>query len=111
MACCCDAGLSEAEVACAGIGVAVIIFILGISGGIGLVNRFVHWPIVRGMQLGLGLSMAIKGVSLVQKSNTWWGLDSKLTAIVGAAIVLIGGYIRDLKTHHADIHSDARIYF
>ena len=82
--------LSAAEVACAGLGVAVVVALLGLTGAIEIVNRVVPWPVVRGMQLGLGLSMCIKGVAMIEKTNQWLGLDSYLTAILMAGATLIG---------------------
>ena len=76
--------------ACAGFGVAVVIFLLGITGGIEAVNRVVPWPVVRGMQLGLGLSMCMKGVQMIETTRQWLGFDSYLTAILGAGFVLLG---------------------
>lgn len=58
-------------------------------------NRVVPWPVVRGMQarptppatlhsaqwwcqLGLGLSMAMKGVAMIDKADQWIGCPTSL---------------------------------
>ena len=50
----------------AGLLVAAMVFLLGLSRAINIVNNVVPLAVVRGMQLGLGLSLVRKGVGLVQ---------------------------------------------
>jgi MFS superfamily sulfate permease-like transporter len=77
------------QILAAGIWTSVIIFILGITGLITAVNRWVPKPVVRGLQLGLGLQLIINGVKLVRDTHLIWGLDSIVIGIAGFALVLV----------------------
>eukprot|EP00924_Labyrinthula_sp_SR-Ha-C_P008283 maker-scaffold_11-snap-gene-8.42-mRNA-1 protein AED:0.05 eAED:0.07 QI:0/0/0.5/1/1/1/2/187/407 len=76
--------LSAAEVSGAGLGVAAVILLLGTTGMIELVNKVVPISVVKGLQLGLGLSMlktSFDGFSL--ESGRSLGLS------IGAAIFVL----------------------
>eukprot|EP00897_Mesotaenium_endlicherianum_P003831 jgi/Mesen1/3476/ME000195S02625 len=82
--------LSIPQIMAAGIWVAAITLFLGATGLISAVNRAVPLPVVRGVQLGLGLSLATKGAKLIVHLSAgtprpWLGLDGVL---VGLAAVL-----------------------
>ncbi|CAG8632925.1 10705_t:CDS:2 [Ambispora leptoticha] len=61
-----SAHLSIGEVMSAGIGVGVMIFFLGITRTIKFIEKWTPVPIIRGIQLGAGLTLIIKAASLVQ---------------------------------------------
>eukprot|EP00898_Chlorokybus_atmophyticus_P002796 jgi/Chlat1/3517/Chrsp23S03708 len=86
-------GLTLPQVLLAGIATSAIVLGLGLTGLIDMLNRVVPLSVVRGMQLGLGLSLAGKGLQTLLYSNSAvrpvMGFDGLLLAGVAAAFVLI----------------------
>jgi MFS superfamily sulfate permease-like transporter len=80
--------LSLGQILAAGIWTSLIILVLGITGMITVVDRWVPKPVIRGLQLGLGLQLIGNGVKLVQDTHVVWGLDSIGIGIAGFAMVL-----------------------
>jgi predicted benzoate:H+ symporter BenE len=80
--------LSLGQILAAGIWTSAIIFILGITGLITFVNRLIPKPVVRGLQLGLGLQLIQQGLHLVRDTHLLWGFDSISIGILGFALVL-----------------------
>ncbi|CAG8617222.1 7777_t:CDS:2 [Acaulospora morrowiae] len=72
-----SAHLTKGEVMSAGIGVGAMIFLLGITRTIKLVERWTPIPVIRGIQLGAGITLIIKAVDLVQKNGSWGGSSWK----------------------------------
>ena len=58
-------GLSRVQVSLAGMLVSACVLVLGLTRGVIVVNNMVPIAVVRGMQLGLGLSLARRGVDLI----------------------------------------------
>ena len=58
-------GLSRVQVSLAGLLVAAFVLLLGLTRGVVVVNNAVPIAVVRGMQLGLGLSLARRGINLI----------------------------------------------
>lgn len=58
-------GLSRGQVTCAGIWMGVFLFVLGWSNAIDVVNRIIPNSVVAGMQVGVGMSLAIHAVEMV----------------------------------------------
>ena len=58
-------GLTSVQVSLAGVLVALCVLLLGLTRGVVLVNNVVPIAVVRGMQLGLGLSLARRGLALI----------------------------------------------
>ncbi len=79
--------LSQQEIAAAGIGAGVVVLLFGITNLIGLVERHVPMPIVRGIQLGVGLKLLIKGLAMVHATR-FLALDSWVTAAIGMALIV-----------------------
>jgi MFS superfamily sulfate permease-like transporter len=77
------------QILAAGIWTSLIVFLLGSTGLITAVNRWVPKPVIRGLQLGLGLQLIGNGVRLVRDTHLLWGLDSIAIGIAGFALVLI----------------------
>jgi MFS superfamily sulfate permease-like transporter len=77
------------QILAAGIWTSGIIFLLGITGLISVVNRWVPKPVIRGLQLGLGLQLIQNGMKLIRDTHSIWGLDSILVGIAGFALVLV----------------------
>lgn len=83
-------GLSVNQILAAGIVTSAIIFILGITGLIRLVNRYIPISVIRGLQLGLGLSLTIKGVGMVSETRIVFGYDSIAAgAFCGLLVMLL----------------------
>ncbi len=76
------------QILAAGIWTSGIILFLGVSRLINVFDRIVPRPVVRGLQLGLGLQLIEKGVLLVRDTHVLWGLDSIAVGVVGFAFVL-----------------------
>jgi MFS superfamily sulfate permease-like transporter len=69
--------LPQAEIMSAGIAVAAIVLFLSITGLMQRLNNFIPLSIIRGIQLGVGLSLLSKGIQLVQKSYKWEFMQDK----------------------------------
>lgn len=82
-------GLTVAQILAAGATVSLFILALGLTGLIDWLNRVVPKSVVRGLQLALGLTLLIKGMQMVLSTNQWVALDSYLTGMVSAVIVLL----------------------
>jgi MFS superfamily sulfate permease-like transporter len=80
--------LSLEQILAAGIWTSAIVFTLGITGLITFVNRLIPKPVVRGLQLGLGLLLIQQGLHLVRDTHRLWGLDSISIGFLGFALVL-----------------------
>jgi MFS superfamily sulfate permease-like transporter len=76
------------QILAAGIWTSLIILVLGGTGLITVVNRWVPKPVIRGLQLGLGLQLLEGGVKLVRDTHSVWGLDGISIGIAGFALVL-----------------------
>jgi SulP family sulfate permease len=85
--------LSPAEVASAGLLMGVLLLVVGVTNLAGWLARLFTLPIVRGIQLGLGLVLAREGLRLVIGSRSGQPLPggelaSWLIALTGAALLL-----------------------
>jgi len=81
-------GLTALQILAAGATVSSIILVLGLSGLINLLDRAIPRPVVRGLQLGLGLSLVMKGFQMVAGTRQWWGADSILIGALAGIFVL-----------------------
>jgi len=81
-------GLAPGSIAAAGLAMGVVLLILSLSGGIGMVERLVPRPIVRGIQLGVGLKLVTKGLDLVAQTS-WDSADGWVVAAVLGALTLV----------------------
>jgi MFS superfamily sulfate permease-like transporter len=81
-------GLTVGQILAAGATVSLIVLLLGLTGLINWLNRVIPKPVVRGLQLALGLSLLMKGLQMVAHTRTWAGPDSYLTGIISVALVL-----------------------
>ncbi|KAK1430352.1 hypothetical protein QVD17_13024 [Tagetes erecta] len=93
-----DFGIPEAMAA--GICTGLILFVLGVTGLMGLAYRLIPLPVVRGIQLAQGLSFAMTAVKYVRKvqdfskskskgNREWLGLDGLVLAIVCVCFIII----------------------
>ena len=68
-------GLRPGEVAAAGMIIGVVLLVLGITGWIGRLASAIPQSVSAGLQLGLGLLMAVLGLKLILE-NAWLGFGS-----------------------------------
>ena len=64
-------GLAPGEIAAAGFGAGVVVLALGLTGLVGVVERWVPRAVVRGIQLGVGLKLAATGFGMIVVVP-WW---------------------------------------
>ncbi len=81
-------GLSVPQILAAGVTVSAVIFILGVTGLIGWLNRVIPRSVVRGLQLALGLSLVMKALQMVAGTHAVVGPDSYTTGALAALLVL-----------------------
>lgn len=79
--------LSAGEIAAAGFATGVVIFALGATGLVTAVERLVPRPVVRGIQLGVGLKLLVKGLAIILAAG-WLSWDGRLVALVMALFVI-----------------------
>lgn len=79
--------LSPGAIAAAGLGAGAVVFILGITGLVHTIERLVPRAVVRGIQLGVGLKLIIKGVAMVP-STSLTSFDGWVIATIAAAFIL-----------------------
>jgi MFS superfamily sulfate permease-like transporter len=82
-------GLTAGQIVAAGASVSAVVLVLGLTGLIDWLNRVVPKSVVRGLQLGLGLSLLMKGLQMVAGTNRWAAPDSWLTGGLAALVVLL----------------------
>jgi MFS superfamily sulfate permease-like transporter len=81
-------GLGVREILAAGMTVSAIVLVLGVTGLITWVNRAIPKSVVRGLQLGLGLTLLMKGLQMVAGTGVALGADSIATGLLAALVVL-----------------------
>lgn len=79
--------LSPGTIAAAGFSAGLLVLFLGLSGLIETVDRLVPRPVVRGIQLGVGLKLLVKGIVMIH-GTPLWAFDSIGVAIIAAIFVL-----------------------
>ena len=77
-------GLAPGSIAAAGFATGALVLVLGLTGLVGVVDRWVPRSVVRGIQLGVGLKLAIKGVTIPLELG-WWDVDGLALALVATA--------------------------
>jgi hypothetical protein len=82
-------GLTVTQIVAAGAAVSASVLLLGATGLIDVVNRWVPKSAVRGIQLAVGLAFLIKGVNMVAGTKAWLALDGRFSAALAAVIVLV----------------------
>jgi SulP family sulfate permease len=85
--------LSPSEIASAGLLMGILLLFVGVTNLAGWLAKLFTLPIVRGIQLGLGLVLAREGLRLVMGSGSGrplpgGELESWLIALAGAALLL-----------------------
>ena len=80
-------GLAPGEIAAAGFLSGAILLALALTGLVTVAERWIPRPVVRGIQLGVGLNLAAKGVTMALAGG-WWELDGCVLALAAALLVL-----------------------
>lgn len=89
-------GITLEQTLLAGFLVSTVVFTLGATKLIDAANRLVHESVIRGIQVGIGLKLAIKGADLIMFRATtpaaqwrpWLGAQGLLLGLVAAVYVL-----------------------
>lgn len=81
-------GLTAPQILAAGIAVSAVILVLGLTGLVNVLDRAIPRPVVRGLQLSLGLSLLMKGLQMVSGTGVLFAWDGVATAIAATAVVL-----------------------
>ena len=81
-------GLTASQVATAGIAMGVAVTTLAVVGLVGWIDRAIPRPVVRGIQAGVGIKLAWKGVTWMAELPAV-ALDGLLTGVVVALLVLL----------------------
>lgn len=79
--------LTAGELAVAGLLAAGVLLLVGATGTLGRVERYVGQPVIRGVQLGVGLVLLETGVRLSLD-----GVPLALLSVAVAAVVIAAGY-------------------
>ncbi len=80
--------LLPAEIAAAGLIMGAVLFLLGFTGWVEKLERVIPLAVIRGIQLGVGLKLAGKGLSFIA-STPVTGIDSMLIAVVLGGVTLL----------------------
>jgi len=80
-------GLTQGGVVAAGLGMALLLIFLSYSGGIELLRRFIPNALVRGIQLGVGLKLALKGYQWIANLPIL-GTNSIILAVIIGLLLL-----------------------
>ena len=80
--------LSRGEIAAAGLGVGLVVFVLGATGLVETIERLVPRAIVRGIQLGVGLKLLLRGLAMILDQPALEP-DGWVAAGVAGALVLV----------------------
>ena len=71
-------GLTYPETIASGVLLGAMFLILGLTGWVGALQRLIPLPVVRGLQLGLGLKVMGTGIALGTKVKMWADLEHNL---------------------------------
>lgn len=93
-------GLTIPQIMAAGIFVSACVLVLGGTGLMGLATRMTPPPVIRGMQLGVGLALSQKGFQyiwyedglLASGMNSIWGLSGIFVGMFFLVFILLGIY-------------------
>lgn len=93
-------GLTIPQIMAAGIFVSACVLVLGGTGLMGLATRMTPAPVIRGMQLGVGLALSQKGFQYIwydggssqQGINAVWGLHGIFVGMFFMVFILVSVY-------------------
>ncbi len=79
--------LAAGEIAAAGLLMGIIMIALGVSGAVVKIKDWVPIAVVRGIQLGVGIKLALKGFEFIA-GTPWLALDGVTIAVLLGALTL-----------------------
>jgi MFS superfamily sulfate permease-like transporter len=82
-------GMTQNTIIASGIAAGIAMLILSATGLINFVYRIVPKPVVRGLQLAIGLKLLIKGVEMIAGTGRLLAPDSVITALFCLSIALV----------------------
>ena len=87
-------GLPYPHIVTAGVWLGLFFFIIGATGVVGVLRRAIPLPVVRGLQLGLGLKIMGTGIGLARRGCTHWvnvhtNLDGYVLCALAVLIALV----------------------
>jgi len=92
-------GLNIPEIMAAGIFVSSCVLFLGASGLMGLVSKLIPGPVIRGMQLGVGLNLSLKGFKYIWYEDgksgdirEIWSVNGLFLGMVALLFILLTAY-------------------
>lgn len=86
--------LTRGEIMAAGIFVSGCIAFLSVTGLLKFANRHVPVPVVKGIQIGAGLSLVIPAGSKALAKLTWSGMDGNLMLIVAFLLLFMSAMVQ-----------------
>lgn len=86
--------LSRGAIAAAGLGVGLVVFALGISGLVETIERLVPRAIVRGIQLGVGLKLLLRGLAMILDRPALEPDGWVVAGIIGALVLVASRWRR-----------------
>jgi Molybdate transporter of MFS superfamily len=81
-------GLTRVQVTTAGVGMGIFMDILCFTNGIEVINWLVPVPVCSGVQMGVGINLAIRGLQMIQELSWWDQLDCIGLALLAALFCL-----------------------
>lgn len=94
--------LTVAQIAAAGLSTAAVVLVLGATGLMSFIYRFIPLPVVRGVQLSQGLSFAFSAIKYIRYEQnftatsasaatprSWLGLDGLILALVCLSFIVL----------------------
>ncbi|VFQ66261.1 unnamed protein product [Cuscuta campestris] len=94
--------LTLAQIAAAGLSTAAVLLVLGATGLMSFIYRFIPLPVVRGVQLSQGLSFAFSAIKYIRYNQnftttsastatprSWLGLDGLILALVCLTFIVL----------------------
>ena len=80
--------LSKLQVTTAGIGMGILMVFLSVTKGIEVVNWLVPTPVCSGIQMGVGINLAVRGLQMIQELSWWDQLDCITLALIVGMLCL-----------------------
>ncbi|WOK95792.1 hypothetical protein Cni_G04499 [Canna indica] len=92
--------LSVPQIMAAGLSTAAVLFVLGVTGLMSVLYRFIPLPVVRGVQLSQGLSFAFSAIKYIRYNQdfaaskslglrSWLGLDGLIVALTALLFIIL----------------------
>lgn len=103
------------QVMAAGMFVSACVLVLGLTGLMGLAGTLIPGAVIRGMQLGLGLTLAKAGWQQVWYTNQkspptrdWWSVQGLFLGLFALVFILLTAYPASSKSDSSSTEDDQR---